>query len=136
MPGPLWGATAIPRPKHPTWIGERQHVFSEYLENEEAYIRTAHYKYVFCSGERERTDGYKTDNPTPGRYQRLFNLDEDPGEFTNVAQSAPEVVLRMQRLMLDHFRATHPEAEREPQRLSTEEALEWYVRPRDAEPSN
>ena len=46
----------------------RDHIFSEYLENEEACIRTARWKYIHCSGKRERTDGYETDNPTPGRY--------------------------------------------------------------------
>jgi hypothetical protein len=33
--------------------------------------------------------------------------------------------------MLNHFRRTHPEVEREPARLSRAEALEWYLRPRD-----
>jgi choline-sulfatase len=112
----------------------RAYVFSEYLENEEAYVRTSKFKYVFCSGRRERTDGYKTDNPTPGRYHRLYDLEKDPGEFTNIASSAPKVVNRLQSLMLERFRATHPETSLEPQRLSAEDALEWYLRPRDAAP--
>jgi hypothetical protein len=37
----------------------------------------------------------------------------------------------MQTLMLKRFRTTHPEAASEPQRLSPEESLDWYVRPRD-----
>ena len=61
------------------------HVFSEYLENEEAFVRTATHKFIYCSGKRERTDGYKTDRPTPGRYMRLYDLHSDPGEFTDVA---------------------------------------------------
>jgi choline-sulfatase len=110
----------------------RDHVFSEYLENEEAFVRTERWKYIFCSGRRARTDGYQTDNPKPGRYKRLFDLAADAGEFEDVSGREPKVVERMESLLLERFRTTHPEAEKEPARLSREEALEWYVRPRDA----
>jgi arylsulfatase A-like enzyme len=107
----------------------RDHVFSEYLENEEVYIKTPEWKYVFCSGARARKDGYETDDPTPGRYQRLFDLKRDPGEFTNVADRHPEVMARFDDLMLERFRTTHPE--RAPAGLGREEAIEFYLRPRD-----
>ena len=109
----------------------RSWIFSEYLENEEAYVRTGRWKFIFCSGRRKRTDGYETDNPTPGRYVRLFDLESDPGEFSNVAAHNPKVVAELEGTLLDRFRHTHPEASAEPQRLSTEESLDWYVRPRD-----
>jgi choline-sulfatase len=109
----------------------RGHIFTEYLENEEAYIRTSRWKYIFCSGKRARTDGYQTDTPTPGRYRRLYDLARDPGEFHDVAAANPAVVADMNVLMLERFRATHPEAASEPQRLSREEAIEFYLRPRD-----
>ena len=51
----------------------RDHIFSEYLENEEACVRTEQWKFVQCSGRRARTDGYRTDDPTPGRYIRLYD---------------------------------------------------------------
>jgi choline-sulfatase len=110
----------------------RDHIFSEYLENEEACIRTNEYKFIHCSGKRERTDGYKTDNPTPGRYIRLYNLKNDPGEFTDIAKQNPNVVAEMQSLMLKRFRDTHPEAKSEPKSSNREEILDWYLRPRDA----
>jgi len=110
----------------------RDHVFSEYLENEEACIRTRRYKFIFCSGKRERQDGYKTGNPTPGRSIRLYDLKQDPGEFTDASKQHPEVAARLQRLMLDRFRKTHPEAAQEPKGLAEPEAIEWYLRPRDA----
>lgn len=113
-------------------IEGRDHIFSEYLENEEAFIRTDRYKFIFCSGKRARTDGYDIDKPTPGRYRRLFDLAADPGEFTDVAAKHPDVAERMETLMIERFRRTHPEAAQEPQRLSRAEALEWYLRPRDA----
>lgn len=109
----------------------RKWIFSEYLENEEAYVRTNKWKLIFCSGKRKRTDGYETENPTPGRYVRLFNLPNDPGEFTDVASTNRQTVDELETLMLSRFRTTHPDAPQEPPRLSTEESLEWYVRPRD-----
>jgi choline-sulfatase len=116
-----------PKPQHP-----RDHIFSEYLENEEAYIKTLEWKYILCSGKRARKDGYEIDSPTPGRYRRLYDLRSDPGEFADVAQKHPDVVARFEELMLNRFRATHPDRESEPQRLSREESIEFYLRPRDA----
>ena len=112
----------------------RDHIFSEYLENEEACIRTAEWKYIFCSGRRRRTGGYATANPAPGRYRRLYHLKSDPGEFTDVAAKHPGVVTKMEDLMLQRFRATHPDREREPQRLNRAEAIEFYLPPRDTPP--
>ncbi len=110
----------------------RDHIFSQYLENEEAFVRTNRWKYILCSGRRERTDGYKIENPTPGRYRRLYDLKSDPGEFTDVAAANPAVVADMEARMLTRFRQTHPEAAAEPGNLSREGAIEWYLRPRDA----
>jgi len=109
----------------------RDHIFSEYLENEEACIRTARWKFIYSSGKRARGDGYATDNPTPGRWLRLFDLASDRGEFTDVAAKHPEVVKQLRDLMLKRFRDTHPEAAGEPPHLSPEEALDFYLRPRD-----
>lgn len=110
----------------------RDHVFSEYLENEEAYIKTKEWKYIFCSGKRARQDGYQTDRPTPGRYRRLYNLKDDPGEFTDVAAAHPEMVEKFSGLLLERYRATHPERASEPAGASRDEAIEFYLRPRDA----
>jgi choline-sulfatase len=115
------------RPAHP-----RDWIFSEYLENEEACVRTERWKYAHGSGKRVRDDGYKTDNPTPGRTVRLYDLHADPGEFTNVAAKHPEVVEELAKRMLGRFRATHPEAGAEPAGLGMADAIEWYLRPRDA----
>ncbi|MGH9722648.1 MAG: sulfatase family protein [Bryobacteraceae bacterium] len=112
----------------------RDHIFSQYLENEEACVRSDRYKLIVCSGRRKRTDGYLTDNPTPGRYIRLYDLKRDPGEFTDVARQHPEVVSRMEKLLLDRFQSTHPEAAALPERLSVAESIEWFLRPRDAKP--
>ncbi len=110
----------------------RDHIFSEYLENEEAYIKTSAWKYILCSGKRARQDGYEVDVPTPGRYRRLYDLSKDPGEFTDVASKHADLITKFDRLLLDRFRSTHPDRELEPQRVSREEAIEFYLRPRDA----
>ncbi len=110
----------------------RDHIFSEYLENEEAFVRTSTHKFIFCSGRRKRTDGYLTDNPTPGRYVRLYDLKADPGEFTDIAAKNPAIVAKLKALMLDRFRRTHPDAAGEPTSAGVDEAIEYYLRPRDA----
>lgn len=110
----------------------RDHIFSEYLENEEAYIRTNRWKFIYCTGQRTRKDGYATDDPTPGRYRILYDLQSDPGEFHNVVSRYPEVADKLQALMLRRFRETHPDAPREPHFPTAEEVLDWYLVPRDA----
>ncbi|MBI3684630.1 MAG: AAA family ATPase [Acidobacteria bacterium] len=51
-----------------------------------------------------------SDNPTRGRYVRLYDQENDPGEFTDVARNTPMIVQKMEDLILDRFRRTHPEA--------------------------
>lgn len=112
----------------------REAVVSEYLENEEVFVRTSRWKLIFGSGKRVREDGYKTANPTPGRYTRLFDLQADPGEFTDVAARHDDVVRRLGGIALERFRATHPERDSEPSQSGWESALEYYLRPRDNAP--
>jgi arylsulfatase A-like enzyme len=114
--------------RHPN---PRTYIFSEYLENEEACVRTGRWKLIQCSGRRARTDGYVTGDPTPGRYIRLYDQEHDPGELDDRSRQHPEVVEQLSRLMLERFRSTHPEAAQEPPALSTPEIIDWYLRPRD-----
>jgi choline-sulfatase len=112
----------------------RSHVVIEYLENEEVYVRDARWKFIYGSGRRKRLDGYETDNPTPGRSMRLFDLRSDPGEFRDVSARERKVAERMMALALRRFRATHPEAAAEPRGLAPAEALDFYLPPRDGAP--
>jgi choline-sulfatase len=115
------------------WTG-RKHVVSEYLENEEVYVRTDRWKYIYGSGRRARQDGYLTSTPTPGRYARLFDLQSDRDEFVDQSAHQPKVAADMAKLALERFRTTHPEAAREPSGASSESALDFYLRPRDNAP--
>lgn len=118
------------RPAHP-----RTHVVSEYLENEEVFVRTSKWKLMYGTGRRKRNDGYVTDNATPGRTVRLYDLEKDAGEFRNVAAQRPKVVRELEMTALERFRATHPEAVAEPSQAGVEDALDFYLRPRDAKPA-
>ena len=111
----------------------RDLIFTEYLENEEAAVRTSRWKFIFCTGRRERQDGYKTDRPTPGRYKRLYDLQTDPGEFTDLSgrKEYAGFLDQLQQAMLERFRETHPEAAALPRGLKVEEQIEWFLRPRD-----
>ena len=110
----------------------RKEIFSQYLENEEVFAADDRWKFIFGSGKRKRTDGYETDNPTPGRYLKLYDKKTDAGEFYNVAAKHPDVVAAMQQSILKRYRATHPDAPKEPKGVSAAEAIEFYVVPRDA----
>jgi choline-sulfatase len=118
--------------KHPN---PRQSIFSEYLENEEACIKNDRWKFIRCSGRRVRMDGYITLDPIPGPYVRLFDQQADPDEFVDVASKHPDVVEHLSSEMLSIFRETHPEAKSEPSGLRAGEAIDWYLRPRDAKPA-
>jgi arylsulfatase A-like enzyme len=110
----------------------RSHIFSQYLENEEAYIRTDQYKFMYCSGKRYRKDNLQTDNPRPGRNVRLYDLWSGPNEVTDVSQSWPTLVADFKGLILDRFLKTHPEAGKLPKGLTLEQQIEFFLRPRDA----
>ena len=62
-------------------------VFSEYLENEEAMVRSAHYKLIVGRADVcvRMATSQRYPVPLPGPYERLYDLDHDPGETTDLA---------------------------------------------------
>jgi choline-sulfatase len=108
----------------------RDHVFSEYLETEQAYLRTDRHKFIYATGRR--LDWYRSARPPAGRWKRLYDLQADPGELHDISARKPALVGRFQAMLLDRFRGTHPDAGKEPPDLGAEEALDFYLRPRDA----
>ncbi len=108
----------------------RDFVFSEYLEDNKAMIRTPKWKYVFTSGKQDLALGYSTGNPAPGILHFLYDEVNDPNETHNLANEANNkaVILDLQRKMLSVFEQTHPQGKL-PGNLSTDEKLVIYCDP-------
>jgi choline-sulfatase len=108
----------------------RDAVFSEYLENEEAMLRTERYKLIVGSGKRHRQDGYETTDPTPGAYEHLYDLRDDPREAIDLSARADlaEVRTAMRERLLEVFARTWEGGA--PEGVP----LDWYLVPRDAPP--
>jgi choline-sulfatase len=114
----------------------RERVYIEYSENEEAAIRTPRWKFLYGTGRRERQDGYATGKPLPGRTVRLFDLDRDPDEMTNLADR-PEHAQLVAELTADlaaHLRRTARQPELIPQTEDVHAVLEHCLQPRDVTP--
>ena len=110
---------------------QRDFVFSEYHDDNKAMVRTEEWKYIFTRGTQDLTLGYATGFGPSGRLHRLYNVTADPKEFKNLAGDPRyrEVVKDMQEKMLEVFISTDPRAPHQPQGLSMEERLEWFLEP-------
>ena len=114
----------------------RDQVIVEYSENEEAYLCTEHWKFIYGTGERLRDDGYATGQPLPGLTIQLFDLDKDPEELTNVAKR-PENALIVSKFMVqlaEHLERTARQPDLIPRTARLEELLEFCLQPRDLLP--
>ena len=109
----------------------RDVVFSEYLHDNKAMVRTDRWKYVFTTGKTDLSLGYETGQGPSGRDQRLYDMTGDPGEFRDLADDPQyESVIRdLQSRMLDIFSRTHPRASELPGGLTVEAQLEWFLEP-------
>jgi arylsulfatase A-like enzyme len=111
----------------------RDEVFIEYSENEEAAIRTERWKFMYTTGKRERQDGYTTGRPLPGRTIRLFDLQHDPDEMTNVAgrsENAP-LVAGFARKLAEHLRRTDRQPVRSSPSDDVDAQIDELLKPRD-----
>ncbi len=114
----------------------REYVFSEFLVDNKAMIRSAQWKYIFTSGKRDLGQGYATGFGPSGVQERLYDQQNDPSETTNVADR-PEnqaVLIEMRQKMLTLFRQTHPKADQLPTGLSEQEQLAWFCEPVEENP--
>ncbi len=111
----------------------RDVVVGEYLENEEAMARSARYKLIVGTGARRRLDGYETGRPLPGPSERLYDLEADPDETTDL-RGRPElapVADDLRRRLLDRLATTRGGRVAVPPGLSEAEALRWCLVPQD-----
>ncbi len=115
--------------------GARGHdvVFSEYLENEEAMVRSERFKLIVGTGRRQRQDGYQTGKPLPGPYQRLFDLVDDPGETRDLSADPRHQAVKEGLLQKMYVRmvTTRDRLEPIPPGLSLLETIHWCLVPRD-----
>ena len=109
----------------------RERVFIEYSENEEAYVVTPRWKLIYCTGNREREDGYATGKPSPGRTFRLYDLGNDPDEMDDVAATHPEVVNDLVRALAVHMKGTARDPAAVPTTNDPHELLSFCLPPRD-----
>lgn len=121
----------------PVLIGEtgqhKEQIFSEFLADNKVMVRTSSWKYIFTTGQYDLQQGYATGNPPPGITHRLYDLNNDPDETTNVA-AKPEhaaVVAELQAALIEWFRNTHPGADAIPESLSMEAQLIAFCEPPD-----
>jgi arylsulfatase A-like enzyme len=116
----------------------REYAFSTFLEDNKAMVASKKWKYIFSTGKRDLGLGYETGEGPSGVIHRLYDLQNDPGETTNLAykENFSEKVLEMQEILLDRFMQTHPDIENMPENLNTIGRLIWFCEPRDvgAEP--
>ncbi len=111
----------------------RDVVVSQYLENEEAMVRSDRYKLIVGTGARRRQDGYATGRPSPGPTERLYDLEADPGETTDV-RARPDlapVAGSLRRQLLDRLTTTRGGRAPVPPGLSEADALRWCLVPQD-----
>lgn len=109
----------------------KEFVFAEYLEDNLAMVCNRNWKYMFTSGSRDLGIGYATGYGPSGIVHRLYNLKEDPLEKHDLSANYPEIVLKMQQIMLQRFMETHPDAANCPEGLTVEGKLVWFCEPRD-----
>jgi choline-sulfatase len=111
----------------------RSIVFSEYLENEEAMVSDGRFKLIVGTGNRKRTDGYVTDDPTPGPYVHLYDRDNDPEENHDLAGRAEfdEPQKSLEKAMFERITTTRKPGDTPPPEMKPMEAIRWCLVPRD-----
>lgn len=135
-PSNLHGQTLTPLMKGEPGAKGHDLIFSEYLENEEAMIRSDRYKLVVGTGRRARLDGYHTDLPLTGPYERLYDMQADPNETHDLSTSASHVAIKNDLLgkLRERLVSTRDPRHPVPPGLSPMDELYWCLVPRDEEP--
>lgn len=115
-----------------TDIGD-DYVFAEFLEDNKAMISDGKWKYVYTTGLYDLGQGYETGKGPSGVLHKLYDLQNDPNETTNIADfPGNEIILKsLQVNMIKIFKETHPLAGELSDTLTIEEQLAWFCVPRD-----
>jgi len=112
----------------------RDAVVSEYQPTGEAMIRTDRYKLIYRT-RHEPTDwmGYAPLMPPDGRVVLLFDMQNDPEEFHNLAPDPAyaDVVSDLIGRLESWYRRIPPKGETPPDDLHGMDFLDWAIPPRD-----
>ncbi|MEX2592955.1 MAG: sulfatase [Anditalea sp.] len=113
----------------------RDYVFSEFLVDNKAMIRTKEWKYIFTTGKNDLGQGYATGNPPPGITHRLYDMLNDPKETRNLYNDPKyqEIISQLQQNMLDVFESTHPLAGKVPDEWPIVQKFVAYCEPPEGE---
>ncbi len=111
----------------------KDYVFSEFLADNKAMVRSERWKYIFTTGKRDLAQGYATGNPPPGITHRLYDVVNDPDETTNLYAdpALADTVQVLQDQLINWFRETHPNSASVSQDASVEEQLVTFCEPPD-----
>ncbi|MBI0397156.1 sulfatase family protein [Cyclobacterium marinum] len=109
----------------------RDSVFSEFLPDNKAMIRTNKWKYIFSTGKNDLGMGYATGFGPAGITHHLYNVEEDPKETTNLSNNPEyqEIMQELQVKLLGIFEKTHPLAGNVPASWSIEQKFIAYCEP-------
>ena len=112
---------------------EKDFVFAEFLEDNKAMVANRKWKYIFSTGKRDLGQGFATGSGPSGILHKLYDLENDPGETTNLANKTTykDIVNKMQNMMIGRFLETHPYAGEMPDNLTIDGKLVWLCEPRD-----
>lgn len=111
----------------------KERIFIEYAENEEGMIVEGKWRFMYGTGKRQRQDGYETGLPSSGRKIRLYDLERDPEQKTDLA-GRPEHAQRVvdyTRQLAEHVRRTARQPELVPVSDDPHLVLEHCLQPRD-----
>lgn len=107
--------------------------FSEYLECEEAMVRSARYKLVVGTGLRARKDGCAPANAPLRPYERLYDLAADPGETVDLANrpDLASIQNELRRQLYQRFTSTRLGLGPLPSGLNEQQTIRWCLVPKD-----
>jgi choline-sulfatase len=133
QPPGLHGRSLAPLLRGEPGASGRDVVFSEYLEDEEAMVRSARYKLVVGTGSRRRRDGYASAEPARGPYERLFDLVTDPEELIDRSgdPALSDVAEALRDRLHERLVSTRGAGRPVPSGLSRRAAIAWCLQPPD-----
>ncbi|HEV3080145.1 MAG TPA: sulfatase-like hydrolase/transferase [Gemmataceae bacterium] len=116
----------------------RVRVIAEYADNEEAMIRTEHWKLIYSTGARRRRDGYALGPAVGQPFVQLYNLDNDPEETINLAGHAEHAgrVKQLTNELADHLVRTARQPRLIPKSQDIRLILAHCLTPRDIDLSS